>query len=389
LAEATPVADSDSFSAPTSSRNNEEKVLRLEAQLELERQRVANLEQKNQQPGGPPVPSTTTWKSSYVALGIVLVVVLLLLLLVVVVVAVVIALVNDSGSRIPMDFLPRNESILTYINSITRSNQTLSYPPTNSTGSTTEERAVQWLIEDDLNTTADDWDALRQRYALSTLWFIIPAPAGAFGTDDDRNFTNTWTTDLDECDWLGVTCDDNGRVMALFLQQVNVQGRIPDDLGLLTAMTSLQLLGNQLTGTIPSSLTNMTNLVYLALSTNLLAGTIPLFLGTFTNLTTLHLHTNELSGTIPSSLATLTGLVELRLNDNNLTGTIPSSLVALTALTGLWLHTNQLNGTVPLCGLNQTFELLVTNCAKVSCPCCTHCCPTASEDGTIPVYDVC
>jgi hypothetical protein len=173
LAEATPVADSDSFSAPTTSRN-EEKVLRLEAQLELERQRVANLEQ-NQQPGGPPVPSTTTWKSSYVALGIVLVVVLLLLLLVAVVVAVVIALVNDGGSRIPLEILPRNESILTYINSITRSNQTLSYPP-RTPGSTAKERAVQWLIEDDLNTTADDWDALRQRYALSTLWFI-PTPA--------------------------------------------------------------------------------------------------------------------------------------------------------------------------------------------------------------------
>jgi hypothetical protein len=38
--------------------------------------------------------------------------------------------------------------------------------------------AVQWLIQDDLNTADDDWDALRQRsYALSTP--VVPPYARA------------------------------------------------------------------------------------------------------------------------------------------------------------------------------------------------------------------
>jgi hypothetical protein len=189
----------------------------------------------------------------------------------------------------------RNESILTYINSIKRSNQTLSYPPSMDLA---EERAVQWLIEDDLNTAADDWDALRQRYALSTLWFI-PTPA-PFGTDDD-NHGGTWITNLDECAWLDVACDD-GQVTALFLSEKNVRGRIPNDLGLLTAMTSLQLWNNSMTGTIPSSLAAMTDLVSLGLRTNLLTGTILSSLGTLKALTSLQLWDNQLNGTIPSSL---------------------------------------------------------------------------------------
>jgi hypothetical protein len=388
LAEATPVA----ASLPITSDSNTERLLRLqkeklEAQLELERQRVENLQQqqRHQQRGGRPISASTTGSAAncsftskqkrWIALGIVLVAV------VAVVLAVVIAMVVNSPeppgvpvvpasvapattAPVPLPTPPptpppaRVDSIVSYINRITLSGQKLSYPPIQDTA---EERAVQWLIEEDLHTPdTADLQALRQRYALSTLWFIpTPTPFG------DNNHADTWITNLNECNWQDVTCDDDGRVTALFLAGDNVRGRIPDDLVLLTAMTSLQLYVNQITGTIPSSLAAMTDLIEL------------------------WLRTNRLTGTIPSSLGLLTGLMGLELWDNQLNGTIPSSLAALTALTDLRLHNNQLNGTLPLCGLNRTFKFLVVDCAEVSCPCCTHCCPTASEDGTIPVYDFC
>jgi Leucine rich repeat len=451
LAEATPVvADSFSPRRLTPSRI-EERLLRLE----------------QQQQGGrrTPAPSTTTGSTAkcyfsskqklWIALGSVLVVV-------VAAVAVVIAMVAGGGDpETPTPPPPaRVESILSYITSITLSNQTLSYPPSSSTDNTAEERAVQWLIEIDLTTTTADSDALRQRFALSTLWFI-PTPAG-FGTDDDGNHhVETWATEVDECAWLGVRCTGDGRVTALLLSEQNVRGRIPDDLGLLTAMTSLDLWGNQITGTIPSSLAAMTDLVKLGLDSNRLTGTIPSSLAAMTDLTEMRLDNNLLTGTIPtslglltamtrlelfsnrmmgpipsslgdltalvilglgnnfltgtipsslgqltamtslqlwnntlngtiqSSLAAMTNLVALGLSTNILTGTIPSSLGLLTALTGLWLHNNQLNGTLPLCDFNPTFENLVADCAEVSCTCCTHCCPTDSENGTIPVYGYC
>jgi hypothetical protein len=77
------------------------------------------------------------------------------------------------------------------------------------------------------------------------------------------------------------------------------------------------------------------------------------------------------------------------MSTNQLTGTIPSFLGTFMGLTSLHLYANELNGTLSLCGLNQTFAELIVDCAEVSCPCCTHCCPTASVDGTIPVFDKC
>jgi Leucine rich repeat len=418
MAEATPVV-ADSSSASITTNRIEGLLLRLEAQLDPERERVANPQQQ-EQGERPPAPSTTTGSAAkccsfstkqkrWIALVVVLVAVVVLVLLAIVLTKVgggPTPVVPSSVAPATTSPVPRAEAIVAYINSITLSNRTLSYPPSKRIA---EERAVQWLIEDDLNTVADDLKALRQRYALSTLWFI-PTPVG-FGTDG--NHADTWTINLDECAWLGVRCAGDGRVTALYLSEQNVQGRIPDDLGLLTAMTSLDLWGNNMTGTIPSSLAAMTDLVKLGLDNNRLTGTIPSSLAALTAMTSFQMWENRLNGTIPSSLGALTGLEVLDLGENMLTGTIPSSLAAMTALTSLWLsknalvgtipsslaaltnltilylHNNQLNGTLPLCGLNRTFEKLVADCAEVSCPCCTHCCPTAGENGIIPIYDSC
>jgi hypothetical protein len=40
---------------------------------------------------------------------------------------------------------------------------------------------------------------------------------------------------MDECEWTGVDCDDNGRGDG-FLASANVRGQIPDNLDLLTAL---------------------------------------------------------------------------------------------------------------------------------------------------------
>jgi hypothetical protein len=230
---------------------------------------------------------------------------------------------------VPVSTMPTNtaharaDTILPYINSITLSGRTLTYPSSSSA----EERAVQWLVEDDLGTAVDDEQSLRQRYILSTLWFFQPTPTRTgFGS---ANHAASWTSNIDECEWLDVECDANGHVTDLRLWHVYVQGQIPHDLGLLTDLT------------------------YLSLGSNLL------------------------SGTIPSSLGALLDLTYLSLGSNQLSGTIPSSLGALTALTSLFLEYNHLVGTMPFCNSVQSFEYLVTDCEEVNCTCCTECCPGA------------
>jgi hypothetical protein len=246
----------------------------------------------------------------------------------------------------------RADFIIPYVNGITLSGRTLIYPSSSSA----EERAVQWLIEDDLGTAMDDEQSLRQRYVLGTLWFRQATPTTGFGTPDHAS---TWTTSIDECEWLDVECDGNGHVTALDLGELNVLGQIPRDLGLLTRLSTLLFVSNQLSGTIPSSL------------------------GALTALTTMNLAGNQLYGSIPSSLGALTALTGLWLWGNQLSGTIPSSFVALTALETLWLDDNRLVGTMPFCSnSDQSFRFLVVDCAEVDCTCCTECCPVAF--GNIP-----
>jgi Leucine rich repeat len=269
-----------------------------------------------------------------------------------------------------------------------------------------EERALLWLIvQDDLNYvdgSAANELALVQRYALSTLWFQTGTPFN--GTE----FTETWIQpDVNECDWFNVVCDAaTGRVTQLVLDNDNVMGRIPADLGLLTDLTVLDLRNNQLMGTLPASLDRLTALQLLDLSENQLTGTIPSSwqmtltalthldlainkltgnipssLEGLTALTGLILWENQLGGTIPASLGNVTALAELNLRSNLLTGTIPSSLGSLTALSVLVLYNNQFGGTMPVCGLAQNFTVLVTDCNEVTCPCCLRCCPTGGWNG--------
>ena len=68
---------------------------------------------------------------------------------------------------------------------------------------------------------------------------------------------------------------------------------------------TLVLEDNQLTGSIPPEIGNLTNLTYLNLSNNQLSGSIPSEIGNLTNLTDLSLRNNQLTGEIPESICNL------------------------------------------------------------------------------------
>ena len=102
------------------------------------------------------------------------------------------------------------------------------------------------------------------------------------------------------------------------------------------------LENNQLAGTIPTELGELTALTSLSLDQNQLIGPIPTELGELTDLYVLSLHSNQLTGPIPSQLGELTDLMRLSLNANTLTGPIPSELGLLNDLTHLNLRDNQL-----------------------------------------------
>ena len=160
---------------------------------------------------------------------------------------------------------------------------------------------------------------------------------------DDWSENTSWGTAAPLITWGQVNTDSNGRVTGLELGNNNLVGTLPDELGDLTALTTLYLWGNGLSGPIPD-LSGLTGLTHLSLSSNQLTGEIA-WLGGLTKLTTVYLWGNELSGPIPD-LTGLTDLIYLSLSQNKLTGELPD-VSGLTKLQELYLWGNQLSGTIP------------------------------------------
>ena len=132
-------------------------------------------------------------------------------------------------------------------------------------------------------------------------------------------FNNShWLSDAPLNTWYGVTTDENGRVIGLYLGKNGLWGTIPSELGNLTSLQGLSLSDNLLNGTIPSEMGKLTNLEWLYLDSNQLCGTVPPELGELTNLTELILYSNQLQGTIPPELGNLTNLEILYLDSNQL-----------------------------------------------------------------------
>lgn len=220
-----------------------------------------------------------------------------------------------------------------------------------------------------------------------------------------------WNQGTDCCDWGGVHCDGDGRVVGLDLSNESISGGIENATGLfsLQSLQSLNLAYNNFNGSqIPSSLANLSNLSYLNLSNAGFAGQIPGAISNMTRLVTLDLSTfsllltsllklenpdlrmlvknlpeikelyldgvnvsaqgNEwcqalssslpnlqvlslsscfLSGPINPSLAKLRLLSIIRLDQNNLSSQVPDFLADFLNLTSLRLSSCQLHGTFP------------------------------------------
>ncbi|KAK2985846.1 hypothetical protein RJ640_018712 [Escallonia rubra] len=172
---------------------------------------------------------------------------------------------------------------------------------------------------------------------------------------DPLSVLDNWDySDQTPCSWTGVTCAQIGtpfgtpemfRVISLVLPNSHLLGSVPEDLGLIQHLRSLDLSSNFLNGTLPSSLFNASELQVLSLSNNVISGELPEFIGGLKGLQYLNLSENALAGNLPKSLASLQNLTVLSLKSNYFSGSIPSEFQSIEVLD---LSSNLFNGSLPL-----------------------------------------
>jgi Leucine-rich repeat (LRR) protein len=158
----------------------------------------------------------------------------------------------------------------------------------------------------------------------------------------------------------------------LYLDSNHLTGPVPESLGGLRLLRSLNLSSNRLTGTLPAKLQDLSLLEVLMLQHNKLHGSIDTLFNAATqaNLSTVQLSGNQLTATLPAAAFLLPSLSSFAAVDNCFEGPLPDeamcSSTSLTALVLDGLHAAECNkgaqsvwhsgfvlGTLPSCLLRM------------------------------------
>jgi hypothetical protein len=238
-------------------------------------------------------------------------------------------------------------------------------------------KAFDWIVENDPLYMCPDDANLKQRYILAVFYFSTSGDGWSKCTQDETTPCDGvgFLTSVSECQWGGIECDEDGRVVSITLDANNLAGPIPSEIGSLTYLVELDLDDNALTGSLPPSLGQLQFLEILDLDKNQLAGDIPESLYDATSLRVLDLDSNDLTGTISTQIGKLSSLYFVQLNSNQMVGTIPTQLGSLDDLTYLSLYQNSFSDSIPsgVCDRDMTLFADCNICNTSSSGCCTKC----------------
>ncbi|GAX24037.1 hypothetical protein FisN_26Lh109 [Fistulifera solaris] len=200
---------------------------------------------------------------------------------------------------------------------------------------------------DDMNTAAGrafDWVSrsssdlpswrISQQFALAGLAYS----AGV----------GSWLGNKEECSWNGVTCNSGGQVTGLELREAGLQGNLFPELYILSdSLMTLNAGQNNMNGPIPDEIGLLRQLQILQLDRNDFSGRIPAGLGKLKSLLVLNLEENILTGPLPARMENMQ-LLHFRFYSNDLTGSIFDSW----CIRGIKLE---------------------ADCNEIDCPCCSAC----------------
>ena len=143
--------------------------------------------------------------------------------------------------------------------------------------------AHKWLVERDQLLPVPTGRKLIQRYALNVLDHVVRAPYLPVFSDPT----------IDECQWMGVTCNEEGDVIELRWNEQQLTGSLSaPEMKLLDKLEYVDMSGNSLTGDL-ENVYDTTSLKHIYLHHNKLSGSISERVGLLGSLESLNLQKNE------------------------------------------------------------------------------------------------
>ncbi|CAN0920307.1 Phytosulfokine receptor 2 [Linum grandiflorum] len=191
------------------------------------------------------------------------------------------------------------------------------------------------------------------------------------GSFNNGSLLASWSDDTKCCDWDGVVCANGSRVTMLNLPNHGLQGPIPNVLGSLDQLKSLDLSFNRLDGELPMELSGLKKLEVLDLSHNMLSGNISevlsglLSIHSFNissnhfeddlfqlvelpDLVVFNISNNSFSGPVSPRICSFSGGIEVvDLSMNNVVGSLDNLTNCSSSLKQLHLDGNMISGTLP------------------------------------------
>ena len=196
-----------------------------------------------------------------------------------------------------------------------------------------------------------------QRVLLENLFVSLEFGRNIEGPEDFKDFLDRIIDmdidfrqrDSDYCSWSGIACDEDKDIYGIYLDDMDFEGTLPEELKDLDTLVYLDLSNNEIHGTIPDSWKELELLRRLNLRNNLIEGTIPASFSELTEVEHLVLGNNQLEGSIPASLFDNWDYLEyFDISRNNINGTIPNTLMKdKIMLATVKVRENMLTGTLP------------------------------------------
>ena len=208
-----------------------------------------------------------------------------------------------------------------------------------------QRKAFNWLVSPVNDAYFGDHRRLLQRFALAVFFYSTGGPRWSSKSG--------WMTSDSECTWEYTShtdhCDSDGNIIWIDIKENALVGAIPLEISsLLPFLRGIDLSRNQLYEVFPIHLQQLTALEFYFVEENDIVGSIPSEIGLMTNLQLLSLSQNRLKGSIPTEIGRLTNLKHFELSKNSLTGILPSEVGLLRNVQRIDIGFNQIKGTLPV-----------------------------------------